>query len=63
MTNPFTNAAMLIWQEDELIKEQWALESDEILLGRDETCEISLPSRWISRHHARLGPPRQSILY
>jgi DNA-binding response OmpR family regulator len=48
------NTAMLIWQEGDIIKSQWTLEADEILLGRDSTCQVSLPSRWISRVHARL---------
>lgn len=48
------NTALLIWQEGDIIKEQWTLEADEITLGRDQSCHISLPSRWISRVHARL---------
>ncbi len=48
------NTALLIWQEGDIIKEQWTLEADEIMLGRDQSCHISLPSRWISRVHARL---------
>lgn len=54
MTENFTNTELLIWQEGELIKEQWILEDDEILVGRDEQCQIKLPSRWISRIHVRL---------
>jgi DNA-binding response OmpR family regulator len=50
----FTNTALLIWQDGDLIKEQWALEEEEILIGRDASCQINLPSRWISRVHARL---------
>lgn len=49
-----TNSAMLIWQEGAVMKQAWILEQEEILLGRDETCEIKLSSRWISRKHARL---------
>jgi DNA-binding response OmpR family regulator len=49
-----TNTALLIWQVGEVIKEQWTLEDDDILLGRDETCQIGLSSRWISRIHAHL---------
>lgn len=48
------NTALLIWQEGDIIKEQWTLEADEIMLGRDQSCHVSLPSRWISRVHARL---------
>lgn len=46
--------ALLIWQEEELIKEQWVLDADEILIGRGAECQISIPARWVSRHHARL---------
>jgi DNA-binding response OmpR family regulator len=48
------NTALLIWQDGDIIKEQWTLEADEIMLGRDQSCHVSLPSRWISRVHARL---------
>jgi len=54
MGEEFTNTALLIWQDGELIKEQWTLEGDEILIGRDAACQVRLPSRWISRRHARL---------
>jgi len=54
MDKTFVSTALLIWQEGEIIKEQWGLEDDEILLGRDETCQIRLSSRWISRVHGRL---------
>ncbi len=48
------NNALLIWQDEELIKDQWILNEREILIGRDEKCQVVLPSRWISRIHARL---------
>ena len=54
MDESLTNTALLIWQDGDIIKEQWTLDNDEILLGRDASCHISLPSRWISRLHARL---------
>jgi DNA-binding response OmpR family regulator len=50
----FNNYAMLIWQEDELIKEQWTLNQDRMMLGRDSSCEIAIGSRWISRVHAKI---------
>lgn len=53
MTDNFGNHAMLIWEDGEIIKEQWALETDEVFLGRDASCQIKVPSRWISRIHAR----------
>lgn len=54
MAENFTNTELLIWQEGDLIKEQWVLTDNEILIGRDEQCQIKLPSRWISRVHVRL---------
>lgn len=54
MAESFTNTELLIWQEGDLIKEQWVLSDNEILIGRDEQCQIKLPSRWISRVHVRL---------
>ncbi len=57
----FSNSALLIWQDGELIKGQWLLESDEIFIGRDEACQIALPSRWISRRHVRLRRTRNGF--
>ncbi|MFQ5577277.1 MAG: FHA domain-containing protein [Anaerolineae bacterium] len=54
MPNELTNAALLIWQEGEIIKAEWALDGDEIIIGRDPSCQVQLPSRWISRVHVRL---------
>ena len=50
----YTSSALLIWQDGELIKNQWLLDQDEMMIGRDESCAISLPSRWISRNHVRI---------
>jgi len=55
MDENFVNPALLIWQEGDVIKQQWTLEADEILLGRDNTCQVQLASRWISRVHARIS--------
>lgn len=54
MVDDVVNNALLIWQEGETIKDQWSLEGDEVLLGRDASCHIQLTNRWISRVHARL---------
>ena len=48
------SSALLIWQDGDLIKGQWILEDEEILIGRDSSCQVQLPSRWISRVHVRL---------
>ena len=54
MDEDYVNSAMLIWQEGEIIREQWTLEGDEVLIGRDESCHIQIANRWISRIHARI---------
>ncbi len=56
MENLETEKALLIWKEDDLIKDQWILHEteEEITLGRSSDCTISIPVRWISRLHAVL---------
>jgi pSer/pThr/pTyr-binding forkhead associated (FHA) protein len=56
MENIQTEQALLIWKEDELIKNQWILQdtAGEITIGRSPDCIISIPVRWISRMHAIL---------
>jgi DNA-binding response OmpR family regulator len=56
MENLQTEQALLIWKEDDLIKNQWILydTKEEITIGRSADCLISIPVRWISRIHARL---------
>ncbi len=56
MRNLQTEQALLIWKEEELIKEQWILSESqpEITIGRSPDCIVSIPVRWISRLHAVL---------
>lgn len=56
MENLQTEQALLIWREDELIKDQWILNdsNNEITIGRSNDCVIHIPVRWISRVHAIL---------
>ena len=51
-----TEKALLIWREDELIKDQWILDDTQadITIGRSNDCVVSIPVRWISRNHAVL---------
>jgi len=51
-----TEKALLIWQEGDLIKDQWVLQDTtaEITIGRSSDCTINIPVRWISRNHAVL---------
>lgn len=56
MENLQTEQPLLIWKEEDLIREQWILPNtdEEILIGRSPDCTISIPVRWISRFHATL---------
>jgi hypothetical protein len=36
------------------LHQYWVLDQDSVIIGRDENCDISIPERQISRHHARL---------
>ncbi len=56
MENLQTEKALLIWREDEIIKDQWILDDSqaEITIGRLVDCTITIPVRWISRTHALL---------
>ena len=51
-----TEKALLIWRENDLIKDQWILQdtAEEIIIGRSADCTINIPVRWISRKHAAL---------
>jgi DNA-binding response OmpR family regulator len=51
-----TEQALIIWKEDDLIKDQWILQdrADGITLGRSPDCTITIPVRWVSRQHAVL---------
>ncbi len=56
MKNLQTEQALLIWKEDDLIKDQWVLQEVEgdITIGRSPDCTINIPVRWVSRTHAVL---------
>jgi len=45
---------MLIAYEGELAGQRWLIEDDSILIGRGSDCDIVLPERQVSRHHARI---------
>lgn len=49
------NLPVLIAQSTgELQGRRWHLENDEILIGRGQECQIVVPDRQVSRHHARI---------
>lgn len=45
---------VLIMREGELTGERWTVSSEEFLIGRGADCQIVLPERQVSRHHARI---------
>ena len=42
--------------------ERWLLRGDRLLVGRGAECDIAIPDRQISRHHARLVRTPQGVL-
>ncbi len=48
-------------QGGELNGQRWILE-DSLLIGRDPDCDIIIPSRQVSRHHARLAREGDQVL-
>ncbi len=56
MKNLQSEQVLLIWKEDELIKDQWILHEteDKITVGRSADCTVCIPVRWVSRLHAVL---------
>ena len=45
---------MLIIYEGSLAGQRWLIEEDELLIGRGSDCDVVLPERQVSRHHARI---------
>jgi pSer/pThr/pTyr-binding forkhead associated (FHA) protein len=53
--------ALLVAQSGPLNGQRWAL-SHPLILGRDEQCDIIIPDRQVSRHHARLILTEQGVI-
>jgi len=49
-----TGIPMLVVLEGEAAGQRWLLREDQVLIGRGLDCDIILPERQISRHHARI---------
>jgi DNA-binding response OmpR family regulator len=45
---------MLVIEEGQLAGHRWVLDKETVILGRDEDCDIVLPERLVSRHHAAI---------
>ena len=52
---------MLIGQAGPLNGERWEIH-ESLLIGRDPSCDISVPTREVSRYHARLTKDGQGVL-
>jgi DNA-binding winged helix-turn-helix (wHTH) protein len=55
------NVPFLVAQGGLLNGQRWAI-LDELLIGRDENCDIVIPERQVSRHHARIFRTAQGTL-
>jgi hypothetical protein len=44
--------ALLVWQDGDLIKDQWVISYTPVTIGRAPDCEVQLDVRWVSRQHA-----------
>lgn len=45
---------VLVGQSGPLIGQRWMIK-DTLIIGRDPTCDIPIPNRQVSRHHARIS--------
>lgn len=54
MMNEAAEVPVLISQTGELQGQRWHLSQEEILIGRSPECDIVVPDRQVSRHHAVL---------
>jgi biotin operon repressor len=45
---------MLIVYDGELAGQRWILDQDQVVIGRGTDCDIVLPERQVSRHHAQI---------
>lgn len=53
MTDEFAREpALLVWQDGDLIKDQWVLNQRSMTIGRAADCQVRIDVRWVSRTHA-----------
>ncbi len=60
MENNGEDTPLLVGQTGPLNGQRWML-NDSILVGRGSNCDISIPSRQVSRQHARITPTREGV--
>jgi hypothetical protein len=54
MNNGRDEVPLLLAPEGDLQGSRWPLDKDEFLIGRGEECDLVIPERQVSRHHARI---------
>lgn len=54
MAEQTADRPILIVRSDKMNDQQWMLLKDEMMIGRGEECDIVLPTRQVSRQHARV---------
>lgn len=57
------NKPVLIVLDGKYAQQHWTMERDSITIGRDDTCDIVLPERQISRTHIRIYKDKGSNAY
>lgn len=45
---------VLVAREGQLVGQRWTIENEEFIIGRGHDCQIVLPERQVSRHHAKI---------
>lgn len=53
---------VLVSQTGELRGDRWVLDEDEMLIGRAPDCDMVVPDRKVSRHHARLRKTEDGVV-
>lgn len=53
---------VLVSQTGELRGNRWVLDDDELLIGRAPDCDMVVPDRKVSRHHARLRKTENGVV-
>ena len=53
---------MLIVYEGDLEGQRWVIDRDRMVIGRGTDCDISIPKRQISRHHAQIERDSEGYL-
>lgn len=61
MDNNTEEVAVLVGQTGPLNGQRWSLRGS-LIIGREAGCDIIIPDRQVSRHHARLNPTPSGVL-